>query len=182
VVVSRPVAIPRSDIPDLFIPPFRPPPEPDPPAPMPRETVPPLPQVWAPGQAGPRIGGAAHQATAVRRRDGFFVFDATVNGHPTSMLFDTGASTVLLRAEEAERLGVEVGRLNFNVKTWTANGTALAAATRIDELTVGSITRHGVRALVASPGALAKNLLGQSFLRSLQEIRIEDKVLTLQDR
>jgi hypothetical protein len=53
-----------------------------------------LPHVWTP----------AGEAAAVRRPDGFFSVAAMVNNQEMSMLFDTGASWVTLRAEDAARL------------------------------------------------------------------------------
>ena len=129
----------------------------------------PLPRVWA--------GGA--EASAGRASNGHFVFDAMVNGHPASMLFDTGASVVTLRAEEAARLGIVVDRLRFSVKVSTANGTGLVAATTIDTLTVGTITQHHVPAFVASPGTLRENLLGQSFLKNLKQVKVENNHVIL---
>jgi aspartyl protease family protein len=127
----------------------------------------PLPRVWSEGD----------EASAPRRNDGHFVFDAFVNGRMTSMLFDTGASFVTLRAEDAVRLGVPVDKLNFSIKVATANGIGLVAATTIDTLTVGAITQRGVPAFVAKPGALRENLLGQSFLKNLRQYKVEDDYL-----
>jgi aspartyl protease family protein len=133
-----------------------------------QQTVP-LPRVW--------IGGG--EASSARRDDGHFVFETLVNRRPVSMLFDTGASMVTLRAEDAVRLGVVVGQLKFSTHVATANGTGLVAPVMIDSLTVGGITQHGVPAFVASPGTLSENLLGQSFLRNLQNYKVEDNHVVL---
>lgn len=61
----------------------------------------------------------------------------------------------------------------------TANGTGLVAATTIDTLTIGSITQYDVPAFVASPGTLRENLLGQSFLRKLQQYKVENNSVLL---
>lgn len=135
-----------------------------------RPPVVPLPKVWSSGG----------EASAAPRHDGHFVLQAMVNGHAVPMLFDTGASMVTLRAEDAARLGFDAGRLNFSVHVSTANGTGLVAPVTIDTLTVGGITQHGVAAFVASPGALGENLLGQSFLRNLRNYKVEGDHLVLQ--
>ncbi|WP_158930417.1 TIGR02281 family clan AA aspartic protease [Acidisphaera sp. S103] len=129
----------------------------------------PLPKVWS-GDA---------EASAERGYNGHFVFEAMVNGHPASMLFDTGASVVTLRAEEAARLGLLVDQLKFSVRVSTANGTGLVAATTIDTLTVGTITQHHVQAFVASPGTLRENLLGQSFLKNIKQVKVENNRVIL---
>jgi clan AA aspartic protease (TIGR02281 family) len=104
------------------------------------------------------------EAIGTRERDGRFSFDAAVNGAHVQMVFDTGASLVSLRAEDAERLGIDIGELSFSDYVRTANGTAEVAPVTIATLTVGNITRRNVPALVARQGKLEVNLLGQSFL------------------
>jgi aspartyl protease family protein len=89
------------------------------------------------------------------------------------MMFDTGASRVVLRAEDAARLGFLMNSLIFSVRTSTANGTTMVAPITIDTISVGSITLHDVPAAVAKPGSLHVNLLGQSFLTRLREYRVE---------
>ena len=44
-----------------------------------------------------------------------------------SMLVDTGASTVVLKPADAQRLGIDVDRLRYAVPVQTANGTTYAA-------------------------------------------------------
>jgi aspartyl protease family protein len=55
----------------------------------------------------------------------------------------------------------------------------MGAAATIDTLTVGNITQHRVPAVVASPGTLNENLLGQSFLRNLRQVNVENNRVTL---
>jgi aspartyl protease family protein len=100
----------------------------------------------------PRIITGGTEALSAQRYDGHFVFAAMVNGRPVSMSFDTGASMVTLRAEDAGRLGIPIGHLKFARNVATANGIGLVAATVIDTLTIGTVTQHDVPAFVASPG------------------------------
>jgi aspartyl protease family protein len=127
----------------------------------------------------PRVITGGAEASSVQRYDGHFFFAAMVNGRPVSMLFDTGASMVTLRAEDAGRLGIPVGQLTFSQKVATANGIGLVAATVIGTLTIGAVTQHDVPALVASPGTLRENLLGQSFLNKLQAYSVENNHVVL---
>jgi clan AA aspartic protease (TIGR02281 family) len=127
-----------------------------------------LPRVWTP----------AGEAAAVRRPDGFFSVAAMVNNRPMSMLFDTGASWVTLRAEDAARLGIDVGALLFSIQSRTANGTASMAPVTIDTMSIGPIVLRNVPAVVAKPGTLQENLLGQSFLARLRDYSVEsDRVI-----
>ena len=95
------------------------------------------------------------------------------------MLFDTGASFVTIRAEEAARLGLLIDGLRYSVKVITANGPALVAATQLRTLAVGTITQYDVPAFVAPPGTLRENLLGQSFLKNLRQVTVENNRVIL---
>jgi clan AA aspartic protease (TIGR02281 family) len=106
-------------------------------------------------------------AIATRRANGHFVFDAEINGVTVPVVFDTGASLVTLRAEDAGHMGINTATLNYSMHTSTANGIAEAAPAVIATLKIGTITRTNVAAVVARPGALAVNLLGQSFLTTM---------------
>ena len=97
-------------------------------------------------------------------------------------VFDTGASNVVVRAEDAERIGIDTRGLTYNVPVSTANGMAMAAEARIATLAVGNIMERNVRTLVGRPGALRENLLGQSFLERLASYRVENDRLILKGR
>jgi len=92
---------------------------------------------------------------------------------------DTGASTVVLKPADAQKLGIDVDRLKYAVPVQTANGTTYAAHVRLRNLTLGRISLDDVEALVAKPGALKENLLGMSFLRRLRSYEVTGDTLTL---
>ena len=98
---------------------------------------------------------------------------ARVNGARVTFLFDTGASAVVLTAEDARRAGVETSRLVFDVPVATANGAAMAAEVRLDQVAVGPIVMRNVPAMVARRGALDESLLGMSFLERLKSYTVE---------
>jgi clan AA aspartic protease (TIGR02281 family) len=147
-----------------------------------------LPRMWTPtaptqGSTAPALphvvtptGG---EATASRQQNGSFTLEALVNNQPTSMLFDTGASLVTLRAEDAARLGIALNPLTYSIQYHTANGVAWMAPVTIATMTVGSITLHDIPALIAKPGTLHENLLGQSFLERLREYKVESNRIIL---
>lgn len=114
-----------------------------------------------------------------RRPDGHFVVKTQVNGVSLMMLVDTGASTVVLKPADAQRLGIDVERLRYAVPVQTANGTTYAAHVRLRNLTLGPISLNDVEALVAKPGALKENLLGMSFLSRLRSYEFTTDMLTL---
>jgi clan AA aspartic protease (TIGR02281 family) len=130
--------------------------------------------------AGISIG--PNEAIAERGGDGGFAFDAIVNGAHMRMLFDTGATVVALRAEDAIRLGIPVNKLNYSAKVKTANGVAEVAPVMIDSITIGNITQRAVQGFVAKQGMLQTNLLGQSFMTRLAGYNVEKNLLWLKGR
>ncbi|WP_414471662.1 TIGR02281 family clan AA aspartic protease [Microvirga sp. M2] len=119
------------------------------------------------------------EVVAARKTDGSFLLQGKVNGHDTRFVFDTGASTVVLRAENAIALGFKPERLDYSIPVATANGGALAAPVIIDSLSVGPITERNVRALIAREGVLHANLLGMSFLERLGSYEVRGNRLIL---
>jgi aspartyl protease family protein len=95
------------------------------------------------------------------------------------MLVDTGASFVTLTPSDAAKVGIDPSGLAFNMPIRTANGLIQAADVTIDRLTVGSIERRNVRALVAPGDSLHESLLGMSFLNTLGGFAISGDRLVL---
>ncbi len=108
-----------------------------------------------------------------RRLSGEFAIAGRVNSARVTFLFDTGASSVVLTAEDAKRAGVETSRLVFDIPVATANGAAMAAEVRLEQIAVGPIVMRNVPALVARRGALDESLLGMSFLERLKSYTVE---------
>jgi aspartyl protease family protein len=128
------------------------------------------------------VVGQGGEVIIGRRLDGEFVVSAKVNNASASFLFDTGASSVVIRAQDARRMGLDTAALDYDVRVTTANGSAMAAETQLDQVAVGPIVIHNVRALVARSGALSENLLGMSFLERLQSYSVERGKLVLKAR
>lgn len=111
--------------------------------------------------------------------DGHFWIRAEVNGQPVRFLIDTGASDVVLSAQTAQRVGIDVEQLSFDRIAMTANGPVRSAIVRLGTLRIGSVVRDRLTASVTQ-GPLEVNLLGMSFLRTLSGWRVEGNVLILQ--
>ena len=120
-------------------------------------------------------------ATFRRGVGGHFEINATVNGHTTPMIFDTGASAVVLTIADAEAAGIDTDGLAFTIPVSTANGTGRAARVRLDRLEVGGIVRERVVAFVAESGALDMSLLGMTFLETLSRYSVTQNSLELVD-
>ncbi len=122
---------------------------------------------------------SAHDTASATRANGHFYFETEVNGVSVPMVFDTGASSVLLRAEDAQRAGINPSTLNYSINTTTANGPTAVAPVVIKVMKVGGITRTNVMAAVAKPGALTITLLGQTFMATLAGFSTEGDRLVL---
>ncbi len=112
---------------------------------------------------------------------GHFVFTGRVNGRPLSMLADTGATLVALRASDARTAGLIVLPGDYTARVSTAGGVAGAAHVRLQEIEVGGIRLTNVDALVMPDDKLGTNLLGMSFLGRLKAFAIQDGRLILNE-
>lgn len=119
----------------------------------------------------------ATESFRARQGNQFFV-EATVNGYPIHFVVDTGATLVSLTPADAQAIGFDLDRLDWSVKTATANGNGLNARVTLKELRLGSIAEFDIPALVMrAPGS--PSLLGMSFLSRLKSWQIRDGVLTI---
>ncbi len=143
----------------------------------PAETAVAHPGVPAPERRQSASGAVELQAGA----DGHFHVEVEINGRPIETMVDTGATMVALSYEDAERAGVYVRPADFTMRVNTANGIARAAPVTLDEISLGDITVHNVRAAVSEPGRLQGSLLGMSFLGRLSRFEMRAGVLVLQD-
>jgi len=126
--------------------------------------------------------GHGRTAVAIERlADGHFAVRAEVNGAPTWMIFDTGATSTVLTAQDAAAAGFDSEALSYGVPIMTANGATRAAAVRADEVRVGDIARRNLTVLVAQPGTLAQSLLGMNFISTLSGFDMRGDRLTLID-
>lgn len=120
-------------------------------------------------------------ATFRRGLGGHFEINATINGHTTPMIFDTGASAVVLTIADAQAAGIDTEGLSFTIPVSTANGTGRAARVRLDRMEVGGIVRERVVAFVTEDGALEMSLLGMTFLETLSRYSVTQNSLELAD-
>lgn len=120
------------------------------------------------GDGGGRVEAVVRDGTAEVRlqadRSGHYVAEGTINGEPVPMLLDTGATSVVVPVDLAERIGLKRGP---QVPVETANGRAEVWLTRIDDLRLGTLQFRNVRAAIA-PGLEGQVLLGMSALGSVE--------------
>lgn len=103
------------------------------------------------------------EITLKRNRSGHYVGTGSINGQEAVFLLDTGATYVAIPERLASRLGLEPGR---RIPISTANGRSIGYQTLINELTIGEIRLHNIRAII-TPN-LEEVLLGMSVLKQLE--------------
>jgi aspartyl protease family protein len=113
--------------------------------------------------------------TLVYRADrrGHFTLTATINGAPTRLVVDTGASLVALTLDDARAAGIGRSELAFNQLTQTAN----FAPVMLREVRIGQLSIENVPAAVIEN--LDQSLLGMSFLKRLKSFEVREGALTI---
>jgi aspartyl protease family protein len=125
------------------------------------------------------VSRTAGEVVLRRANDGHFYADMSINGTDMRLMADTGASVIALSVADAENAGIDVDQLDFTIRMSTANGTAMAARVKLDEVRVGPIVRQDVTAIVSR--GLSQSLLGMNFFSSLSKFQIENDELLLKD-
>jgi len=113
-------------------------------------------------------------------RQGHFQVEARVEGRFIDFVVDTGASLVVLRESSAALAGIRPQPRDYTATAVTANGKIKAARATIDRIEVGGIAVYDVPAMVLPDEALAKNLLGVSFLSRLKRYEYANGRLVLE--
>jgi len=100
-------------------------------------------------------------------RNGHYQVEGLINNQPVNFLVDTGATDVAVPESTARALGLEFGP---QVRVMKVAGPECAWLSRLNQVSIGGISRSDVRATITS-GEFNGVLLGMSFLRyySLQQ-------------
>lgn len=98
-----------------------------------------------------------------RNRSGHYVGTGEINNHSAVFLLDTGATYVAVPERLSRRLGLKKGQA---IRIATANGRTTGYQTIIQELKIGPIVLHDIRAII-TPN-LEEVLLGMSVLKQLE--------------
>ena len=135
-----------------------------------------------PGRSATIIDASGRRSTILYMgQNGHYQADALINGVSVPMLIDTGATTIALSYEDADRLGLNPAGLNFTGTVMTANGPARTAYVTLPEIEVGGIRRTNLAAGIAERGKLGGSLLGMNFLSSLKSFSFSGNEMVLQD-
>ena len=116
------------------------------------------------------------QAAVVLPADGrgHFFAEGSVNGVALRFLVDTGASMVMLPADDARRLGIDYLAAP-KTRVQTAAGPISAYLITLDRMRVGAIELNGIDGIVVDQGGQMP-LLGMSFLNRVEMRRNGDSM------
>ncbi len=116
-----------------------------------------------------------------KSRGGHFEAVGQVNGVEIDFLIDTGATLIALSYDDAIAAGFRPEDMSFTQVINTANGRAMAAPIRLDQVQIGPLIRSNLRATVAEPGKLGQSLLGMNFISSLSSFEMQRDEVILRD-
>jgi aspartyl protease family protein len=130
--------------------------------------------------------GARYQAPVSRvvvlRKNTFKEYRSrvTVNGKIIEAVLDTGANTVAMSSQDAERLGIRYA-LGEPTQVATASGVSHGWSITLDSIEIGEISAYHVAAVVIEGNYPHVMLLGMSFLEHV-DMQEKNNILTLSPR
>ena len=128
--------------------------------------------------------GQSTVATVELKADarGHFVTTAYINGVPTRALIDTGATSVAISTDEAQRMAISYAGAP-RVRVSTAGGPRTGYRVMLATVSVGSITLQNVEGTVmeGGRGELPITLIGMTYMNGV-DLRRAGDTLTLTRR
>ena len=121
-----------------------------------------------------KSGGKGNRIVLVAGVGGHFMTAGQINGKAVQFMVDTGATSVAMGAQDAERTGINF-RTGQPVMMSTANGNVQGYRIKLDSVRVGDVEVFGVDAVV-TPQPMPYMLLGNSFLTRFQMLRENDQM------
>lgn len=110
-----------------------------------------------------------------RSRDGHYYVDGAINGRPLTFMVDTGASTVVVSADLAAKIGLARG---VPTPFKTAGGMVLGEMVPDQAIEAGGLQLKGLRVgVVKQMDQRDYALLGQNFLRHIDVIQSGDQMV-----
>ena len=122
------------------------------------------------------VNGSTSTLVLKRNRQGHYVTSGYINGQPVTFLLDTGATDVAVPEYIASSIGLQRGQ---SVRVGTANGSAVAYRTEINELKIGELRLRNLRASILPGMKSDQVLLGMSALKQVAFSQSGDE-LTIQ--
>lgn len=118
---------------------------------------------------------ASGQVVVPRSRDGHYYLKGSINGQPLVFMVDTGASAVAVSSAFARQARLPQGYpLRFN----TANGSTEGELVSGQRVEAGGLTIANIDVVVGIQMERAElALLGQSFLRHVEVVQADDRLI-----
>jgi aspartyl protease family protein len=118
---------------------------------------------------------ARGEITIPRSRDGHYYVGGAINGKPITFMVDTGASTVVVSADLAARIGLTRG---VPTPFKTAGGMVWGEMVSDQTIEAGGLQLKGLRVgVVKQTDQKDYALLGQNFLRYIDVIQSGDQMV-----
>ena len=131
------------------------------------------------GDAPASVGGSGsargNKIVLTAGTGGHFTTQGAINGRAVQFMVDTGATSVAMSVQEAERLGVDYRKGQLG-RASTANGTVTAYRVRLAAVRIGDVEVYDVEGTVV-PANMPEVLLGNSFLTRFQMTRHNDQLV-----
>ena len=139
------------------------------------------PQTLRLGDSPVSVGGGGGNAGSGSRivmtagSGGHFFSQGQINGKAVQLLVDTGATSVALGLDDANRVGLDY-KSGQPVRVGTANGSAVGWRLKLSSLRIGDVEVYDVDAVVTN-SSMPYVLLGNSFLTRFQMNRTNDQLV-----
>lgn len=113
--------------------------------------------------------------------NGMYSVNGTINGKSIGFLVDTGANTIALNANDAQRIGIDYKTQGEKVMGETASGRSWVYLLTLDKVSVGQIKLSDVEAIVFDGPHPSQALLGLTFLNRI-DMKRDNSMLTLEQK
>ncbi len=101
--------------------------------------------------------------TIPRGDDSHYRITGAIDGHAVEMLVDTGATAVVMNANEAKRLGIDYQK-GQQLQSTTASGRVDSYLVDLRHVMVGNIEVRNIKGVVLTGDFPSQTLLGNTFL------------------
>lgn len=128
-------------------------------------------------QVNTEIAGQQREVILKRNRYGHYVTQGKINNHSVTFLLDTGASDISIPDKIARKLNLKYGQER---RYQTANGIIISNLTLLNQVSIGNIQLHNIRASINPKMDHDEILLGMSFLKNIEFTQRGDTLILRQ--
>ncbi len=121
---------------------------------------------------------AGGEVVLPRAGDGHFYAEVMVEGVPSQMLVDTGATVIALTGEDAQAIGIVWEPDDVRPVARGASGPVHGVPVTLQTVQLGDFEAESVEAVVI-PEGLGISLLGQSFLSRIERVEMSEREMVL---